>query len=277
MREVLAILICLTCTLARADGLPAPVASFPMNESNWSGAAPQVLDATGNGHSGTVVGHANTVSDSRFGQVGSFNGNGQYVDVGGSYSMTGARSIVAWIDVPAFSAGPGNSGMPIVTGGASNAGDFFGVAGPSFAFTEAGVPQYALYIDHWGTPLYASDLVLTPGQWTQVAMTYDGSDTVDFYLDGEEAGSVTSAGLYNYNIDTYTIGGNAIGGTTTLGSLSGRMHDVQIYNQQLTANQVSLLYSEAPEPATLALLGSALLGFGVVHALRGLKRPGSQN
>src|SRR5262249_9937826 len=75
------------------------IAYYPMNEANWSG-PDSVTDATGNGHNGTPVGGATTVPDSQFGRVGSFDGKGQYVTVGGSGVITGARSVVAWVYVP---------------------------------------------------------------------------------------------------------------------------------------------------------------------------------
>ena len=77
--------------LAPGKGLAGltPAAEFPMNEVSWTGPAPQVVDSTGNGHDGTAVGGANTVADSTFGRVGSFDGSGQYVTVGGSGSIAG--------------------------------------------------------------------------------------------------------------------------------------------------------------------------------------------
>jgi methionine-rich copper-binding protein CopC len=219
------------------------IADFPMNEPNWIGPPPQVVDWTGNGHDGTAVGGANTVPDPTFGQVGSFNGNGQYVSVGGSYNVQGARTIVAWVDPQANSL---SLGLPIITGGSVGQGDFFGIAGTG---GENGtVPQYSLYVDHWGTPAYASTALVTPGVWNFVAMTYDGASTVSFYINGAFAGSVTSNGLYNYNINTYDIAGSTIDGTTTEGSYEGLMGGVGIYNQQLTAAQIVSLYNTPTLP-----------------------------
>ena len=74
-----------------------------------------------------------------------------------------------------------------------------------------GIPQYHLYLDHYGIGTYDSSAAITPGKWTFVAMTYDGADTLNFYINGQAAGTV-SGQLYNYNINTYTIAGNLIGG-----------------------------------------------------------------
>jgi methionine-rich copper-binding protein CopC len=228
-------------TLGAAD---LPVAAFPMNEPNWSGPAPQVLDSTGDGHDGTAVGGANTVADTTFGQVGSFDGNGQYVSVGGSYPMQGARTITAWVDPQANSL---SLGEPIITGGLPGQGDFFGIAGTGGE--NSGVPQYSLYVDHWGTQAYASSVRITPGQWNFVAMTYDGVKTVSFFVNGQPAGSVTSNGLYNYDINTYDLAGNTIGGTTTEGSFDGLLRGVGIYNSALSAAQIQSLYTQ-PDAAT---------------------------
>src|SRR5581483_10502762 len=79
------------------------VVSYAMNEASWLGSAPQVVDASGNGHGGTASGGANTVTDSTFGRAGSFDGSGQYVSVGGSGTSTGARTFIAWVHITANS------------------------------------------------------------------------------------------------------------------------------------------------------------------------------
>lgn len=263
------ILFSISCGTSHA-GL---VAYLPMNESSWSGAPPQVIDTTGNGHNGTVVGGANTVADSMFGRVGSFDGNGQLVDLGGSGTISGARSVVAWVN---FQANSLFLGQPIIVGGVPGAGDFFGIAGNGGE--NSGVPQYDLYIDHWATAAYHSDIAVTPNQWNQVAFTYDGAgivnaSTVNFYINGQAAGSWISNGLYNYGIDTYTIAGNTIGGTTTEGSLNGLMHGVGIYDSELTSSQILALYqSVVPEPASATLFRIGVAGI-VCYAWRKRRMP----
>lgn len=245
------------------------VAYFPMNEPNWTGPAPQVGDTSGNGHSGTVVGGANTVASSLFGQVGNFNGSGQYVDVGGTGSISGARTVVAWVDVVANSQ---SLGQPILVGGSSGAGDFFGISGTGGE--NSGLPQYELYIDHWNTAAYHSGVSITPGQWTQVAFTFDGASTFTFYINGQSAGTYTNSnGLYSYNINSYTIAGNTIGGTTTAGSFDGQMSQLSLYNTALTGAQIQSLYVQAlaPEPGGLLLMGAGLAG--TVVLARSRRRP----
>ena len=217
------------------------IASYSMNEASWTGLAPQVIDNTGHGHDGTAIGGANTVFDSTFGYVGSFNGNGQYVTLSGSYSMSGARTVVAWVNLNASSLN--SLGEPIITGGSSAGffGDFFGISGSGGE--NSNLPAYELYIDDWGNAAYHSSGQITPDQWYQVAFTYDGRSNISFYINGAPAGTY-SGGLYKYNFTTYTIGGNTIGGSTTNGSINGLLRDVSIYNYALNADSISTLYNQ---------------------------------
>ena len=259
-------LACFLCLLvAPRDSRADLVASFPMNEATWAGAAPQVLDASGNGHNGTVVGGANTVSDGTFGRVGSFDGSGQYITVGGPGVSQGARTFAAWVDVQANSL---SKGQPILTGGATGAGDFFGIGGTGGE--NNGIPQYHLYLDHYGVGGYGSSTAVVVGQWDFVALTYDGNNTVNFYINGQAAGSAT-AQLYNYNINTYTIAGNLIGGSTTVGSFDGLMRGVSIYNNALSSSQINSLYlagSSVPEPSGLVLVSLASVPLWLAHSSR---------
>ena len=245
------------------------IASYAMTESSWAGAAPQVIDSTGNGHSGTAVGGADTVADPMFGRVGNFFGN-QYVTVGGSGTVKGAHSIVAWVRIPSTA----SLGMPIITGGSTNQGDFFGIGG-SGGETHM-VPQYALYVDHWGEgPSNGkwSSVLIQPNQWTFVGLTFDGASTRTFYVNGSSAGSFSAQALYDYSITTYTIGGNEIGGTTTATSFSGQLHDVQIYDEALPADQIHNLYvASIPEPSCAALLLVGILLAGLRTLIPGSPR-----
>ncbi len=207
------------------------IASYALNESSWTGTAPQVHDSTGNGHGGTAIGGVNTVSDSLFGRAGRFNGNSQYVALGGSRKVLGARSIVAWVKPDAFT---DRLGLPILTGGTKGTGDFFAISGTGGE--DSGLPQYELYVDRWYWGPYHSsgtNALVTPNKWNQVAMTYDGG-TVKFYINGLPAGTCDSSfPMYNYDFASYTLGGNTIGGSTTLKSFRGQMADVRIYDSAL--------------------------------------------
>ena len=240
--------------LAIACCASAQEAFFKMNEPSWSGSAPQVVDSTGHGNDGTAVGGANTVSDPTYGQVGGFDGSGQYVQVGGNTTISGPWTVTAWINIPAFST---YLGMPIAVAGVSGAGDFFGVGGTGGE--NWGVPQYSLYVDNWGSQDYSSSGQVTPGVWNFVTFVSDGANTINFYIDGASAGSFVGANIYSWNINTFTLGGATIGGSTTNASLTGDLRDVGIWTSELSGGQVQSLYqAEAvPEPAPLAAFAVA--------------------
>ncbi|HEV3447989.1 MAG TPA: LamG-like jellyroll fold domain-containing protein [Gemmataceae bacterium] len=173
------------------------------------------------------------------GQAFSLNGAGQYVAVTGSATVSGPRTVEAWVK-----SDPNTGfGLPIITFGPSGQGDFFGIAGTT---GNAAVGQYKLYVDHWGGPhAYASTVTVNPGTWNHVALTYDGA-SLRFYVNGQPAGAAL-AGLYDYPIDETTIGGNVIGGTTTKPSFSGQIDELSLYNRPLSDAEILSIYQAGPD------------------------------
>ncbi len=95
--------------------------------------------------------------------------------------------------------------------------------------------------------------------WHSYAVTVSGSDAA-FYIDGI---------LRATKSDYVTNGGSAL---TVLGAqfgggqnenLNGGLRDLQVYNTALSAADITAA-AEAPEPGTVALLGAALVGVGLV-------------
>ena len=75
-----------------------------------------------------------------------------------------------------------------------------------------------------------------------MAFTYDAtSNSLRFYLNGVTSATLNKS-LYDYNINTFDIGGNSIGGTTTKTSFNGLIDEVSIYNRALTDTEVKAIY-----------------------------------
>jgi uncharacterized delta-60 repeat protein len=211
----------------------------PVGLTNWWPADNSLADIAGQG-AGIAIGGVGYAA----GEVGpafSFTGPGQYVAVTGSSTIQGPRTIEAWVKPDPNT----DYGLPIITFGTPGHGDFFGIAGTT---GNAAVGQYKLYVDHWGVAAYASTATVTPGAWNHVALAYDGTVTL-FYVNGQPAGAVTG-GLYNYSLDTATIGGNVIGGTTTKPSFSGEIDELSLYDQPLSASDIQAIYQAGPDGKT---------------------------
>jgi hypothetical protein len=218
-------------TITDSSGNLATVHAGPVGW--WRGEA-NALDSTGN-NPGTIQGNV-TFAPGQVGQAFSFDGSGGSVAVGGPGTIAGARTITAWV----YPHTNTDYGLPIMTGGITFAGDFFGIAGTSGTIGDT--QQYELYVDHWGTGIYHSGITVTPDAWDFVAMTYDGGSTVRFYINAV-AGEAASGPLYDYSLNTYMIGGNTIGGTTTKSTFNGLLDEVTLYNQALSAADIQELYN----------------------------------
>lgn len=211
---------------------PAPaglVAAYGFNEP--SGVA--VPDASGSGNDGVT--NATRVTTGRFGGALSFNGTSMDVSVPDdpTLDLTTNVTLMAWVN-PTSNSGwrtvvlkenASRLDLTYALYGATPYGGAGGwvVSGPGFAVRAA-----------------ESGPRLTTGQWTHVAMTYDGS-TVRYFQNGVQIASTAATGAMAGTADDLKIGGNDVWGEY----FAGRIDEVRVYNRPLTAAEINVV-REAP-------------------------------
>ena len=231
------------------------VGNWIMNENGGS----TVADSSGNGKTGTFVGDTHFVPG-KFGSCLSFDGIGDYVDVGdkdGLNIRTGNFSASVWIKNtglnPAgtilsklFFDSVYNFGWSLslnnaVLGGATQAGyiDFF------MAYDESSLD-------------YSFDASLDDGNWHHIAFTLerDSSTGLKLFKDGVQIGvsqDVTGVSGDIDNHESFTIGALDSGAFGLLGYFNGSIDDVMIFNRTLSASEIKELYTNPfalyqPEP-----------------------------
>jgi hypothetical protein len=88
------------------------------------------------------------------------------------------------------------------------------------------------------TTLFGSGGVLTSGTWIHVAAVYDGAQ-MRLYQDGVEVGNTSKIGNIDQNAVAVWIGRNPDGKRP----FDGRIDEVYIYDQALTAAEIQVLAS----------------------------------
>ena len=191
------------------------VAAYAFDE----GSGGVAVDASGNGHAGTLAGA--TWTTGRYGGGLSFNGTSAYVGLGslGTFYNT-AFTLEAWVqkqtaknDVAIVGSWAGSGPMLWVDHLASHYQLTLGSNGISG------------YLDSGHNPI--------AGQWQHLAATYDGT-TARYYIDGTEVASRAVTGSVGSS-NIWRIGAY---GTTPGGFFDGVIDDVRIYNRALTAGDV---------------------------------------
>jgi hypothetical protein len=195
-------------------------------------------------------------------------GSGQFVDMGKVYPFTsGDFTISVWVNTTHASATPASTGQIVLSEhhttfangyfmALNNVGDGLGTTGSHF---------YAS-----GTAVGSSQNV-NDGVWHMLTEVYNASGSMSYYIDGQLEATAGHGGIGSNNAD-FLVGG-VLDGTSGLnvGTYTGLISDVRVYNNALSASDVQSVYdtvlapAAAPEPSTFiafAIGGVAIGTFG---------------
>jgi hypothetical protein len=216
--------------------IPADVDGGPLVYYRFEGNA---ADSSGNGNNGIATSGTDvTYGTAKVGQGVTILSGGQGVKVTGSKSLSGAKTLCAWIN-PAT--GTTGQAMPLFVAGASGAVDYYDVE-PSGSATAGGcsVSANSLFMDNGACSSTA--LTASPGSWTFVCFAYGGSSTT-FFANGST--QTVAGGQYDpYALSQMTIGSNLIGGSTTQALFKGQLDEVSIWSGALSAMDMDALYNQ---------------------------------
>lgn len=227
--------------------------TFDGVNTNWL--KNKTSDVSGNGNTGTLVGMSTTTSPvlGRFGQAFSFNGSGQYVNVG-NLGVSGAATLAMWIKPSQLTGDDRLIGQ--LSGATNQQGALsIGVSGNSGALMVwAGInPWHALT----PTGTFATN------NWYFVVVVYSGGNATA-YVNGVE--KLTAAANFNFSGVSAGIGAKFLG--TNGNTFSGVMDDVRAYNRALSATEVQQLYNSGA-PGHGVTIDTAPMGGNLSNGLVG--------
>ncbi|MBU1284031.1 MAG: hypothetical protein KKC81_11655 [Gammaproteobacteria bacterium] len=247
-----------------------PLLSWSLDELNWSGAAGEVLDASGNDLPGTVFNGAvtgnttpalPTVNAQGTCRYGSFNtASSQYVQRAhsGLLTLQDTFSIGIWVRPRTLPA----SGLMSILSKDENYEFHLNPNGTVNWWWQTTGPS--------ATREFNSTTALTPGQWSHVLIRYAPGDQ-RIYINGNLAGQASFTGTPLANTDPLQLGADQ---STAGRYFNGELDELRIYNSALSPAAISAQVAER-HPCELALqcfsddFGRAGLGDDWAVASRG--------
>ncbi len=189
----------------------------------------KVVDVSGNGLDGVLVGKAAIVTDPERGPVLYLPGEG-YVDCGTSpaFDLTGPMTVAAWIKIDGFD----EAHQSLVVKGEGAWGFQRRYSTSTLCLGGAG-----LEVPEDSTPTLERRAEIDDGRWHHVAGVYDGTRLL-LYVDGSLDASTPADGIINTNDVPLFIGGNAQAAGR---DWNGWIDDVRLYDYALRQVEVASL------------------------------------
>ncbi len=222
------------------------------------------VDSSGQGSHGTVYGA--TLTTDRFGNTNSaysFDGVGDWIDIGNVVSRYDLMSLSAWVRLPAISpAGP--QGIVSKQREADRTGARIGATGNVL---NAGFNRHPVNV-------VAEELgATTDAQWHHLTGVIDLSRVI-LYIDGQfESETTFTPGSASSNLPMLIgkeFSSEGVGGRY----FQGAIDDVRVYDRALTGQEVNTIFrlesaNAVPEPASVAIWSLlCLVGFVIVRRRR---------
>jgi hypothetical protein len=196
---------------------PAPglVAAYGFNE----GSGTLVHDVSGNGNNGTISGATWTTSG-KYGKALNFNGTNARVNINNATSLQlrSGMTLEAWV----YRTSVSSAWRDVIYKGNDNY--YLEGSSPNSSRPAIG--------GTFGGNLYGTS-PLTANTWAHLAATYNGA-TMRLYVNGVQVASRAQTGVIATSTNPLQIGGDSIYGQY----FAGRIDEVRIYNQALSAAQI---------------------------------------
>ena len=209
----------------------ALLASWP-----FEGQGDDVVDVTGNGNDGTLIGGSRT-PDGKTGNALSLNGQNECVDLGTMDISGDGLSLVLWFNAVSFQVPDAR----LISKATSSQPEDHWWMMSTISSEGAMRLRYRLKTDNGGTAeLIANAGDLETNAWILAVVTYDGT-TMKIYKDGEEVGSTEKTGGLSVDPSVRAmIGCNP--GTDHVAPFDGYVDEVQVYNRALTAEEIKAIF-----------------------------------
>jgi hypothetical protein len=203
--------------------LPLPaglVAAYAFNE----GAGTTVADATGLGHTGTLVGATWTPSG-RYGAGLVFNGTNARVTVpdAADLDLTTGVTLEAWV-YPTTAGG--GAWRTVITKDTAASGTYL-------LYANTDTNNAGMFVGSSFQQQVVGGPTLAANSWTHLAGTYDGI-TIRLYVNGVQVASRAQTAAMTPNNALLSIGGSSVWGEW----FAGRLDELRIYNRALTAAEI---------------------------------------
>lgn len=225
--------------------IPRPVVEYRMEQPSWNNTDGQVLDTSGNGGNGTVLGNAQTIAAGRVCRAASIPLNTTSridgIDTGLSVPdvMGNSGTITFWYKSNTAWSGSGARDAQLLDASAGNGRYFYLVRRSTgslkFVITDSGGVTRSVE-----SPAIAQ----AAGTWKHIAVSWSfnplvasNSDHLRIYIDGvqQPESAFTTSSVISSGIGTLMIGDNGsglVGPNGTLNSTDGAIDEFRAYNAE---------------------------------------------